>query len=279
MNAAQVTEQDIRDAIQSLNLGGRPLCVHSSLRSFGTVLGGAETIVQGLLAEDCSLLVPSFTSEFEVSPPAERQYARNGFGDEPNHWPGESSTAGYSTDSKHMDTDLGIVPRTVVAMPGRERGDHPLNSFAAVGPLAADLIQVQSPLDVYAPFEVLIRHDGWVLLMGVTLTSMTLLHLAEARAGRTLFRRWARGSSGEIVEVRLGSCSNGFERLRSALATIERTVIVGKSLWRAYPTAATVELAAAVIRREPEITHCADPACIRCHDIILGGPILDGASG
>jgi aminoglycoside N3'-acetyltransferase len=38
----KVTTSDIRLAIRNLGLAGRPLCVHSSLRSFGWVEGGAQ---------------------------------------------------------------------------------------------------------------------------------------------------------------------------------------------------------------------------------------------
>jgi aminoglycoside N3'-acetyltransferase len=96
---------------------------------------------------------------------------------------------------------MGIIAATVVAWPHRARGNHPLCSFAAVGPLAEDITACQSPLDVYAPLEALTQRNGAVLLAGVGIEKMTLLHLAEKAAGRTLFRRWANDLHGQAVAV------------------------------------------------------------------------------
>jgi aminoglycoside N3'-acetyltransferase len=58
-----VTQSDVRRATQDLSLSGRPLCVHSSLRSFGWVQGGADAVINALLAEGCTVLVPTMTWE------------------------------------------------------------------------------------------------------------------------------------------------------------------------------------------------------------------------
>ena len=275
MRVNPVVQDDVRKAVRALELSNRPLCVHSSLRSFGWVEGGARAVVDGLLSEGCSVMVPSFTSNFEVAPPQARRIRRNGLSYESATWPGENRLECFSTDSTLIDADLGSIPSTVVSMPGRVRGDHPLNSFTAVGPLAAELIRDQRPMHVYAPLEELAERDGWIVLMGVNLTSMTLIHLAEARAGRTLFRRWARNRSGNIIEMQLGSCSGGFERLQPFLAPVMREIEVGTSHWRAYPASDVLEIASVTIRMNPRITHCPDSDCVRCRDAILGGPIID----
>jgi aminoglycoside N3'-acetyltransferase len=44
-----VTSEDNSKAVWRAGLGGRPVSVHSSLRSFGWVEGGAEAVVSGLL--------------------------------------------------------------------------------------------------------------------------------------------------------------------------------------------------------------------------------------
>ena len=51
-----VATQDIREAVRDLSLSGHPLCIHSSLRSFGWVDGGALAVVYGLLAEGCTII-------------------------------------------------------------------------------------------------------------------------------------------------------------------------------------------------------------------------------
>ncbi|HVX30661.1 MAG TPA: AAC(3) family N-acetyltransferase [Nitrolancea sp.] len=272
MNHSTVTTSQIQQGIRVLQLSGRPLCVHSSLRSFGWLQDGAATVIDGILSEGCTLLVPTFTSHFDVAPPAGRRRERNGF-DDANEQPGNVISGWYTSDSTLINGEMGALPRTLLGMQGRWRGLHPHDSFSAIGPAAAELIQDQRPLHVYAPFEALVRLDGWVVLMGVGLDRMTLIHYAEQRAGREPFRRWSRDQSGEIIESQVGGCSDGFERLSGPLAALERTTEVGGSHWRAYPAGAFVELAAQVIRTQPDITHCANPNCLRCNDAISGGPI------
>lgn len=274
MPAEPVTSLDIRKAVRSLGLSERPVCVHSSLRSFGRVDGGPETVVGGLLDERCTVMVPTFTSGFQVVPPLRGRYARNGCAYESESLPENAETGIFQTDSVQIDADMGAIPATVVNMPGRVRGFHPSDSFSAVGPVASELIHPQEPKHVYAPFEELERRNGWIVLMGVDLTRMTLMHLAEQRAGRTLFRRWARGTYGTVSEIQVGGCSEGFERLQPILAPVMRTAVVGESCWRAYPAQDVLELASAAIRLNPGLTQCPDPDCIRCRDAVLGGPLM-----
>jgi aminoglycoside 3-N-acetyltransferase len=76
-----VAESDIRQAIVELGLSGTVLCVHSSLRSFGWVERGADAVIDALLAEGSTILVPTMTWEYGTGPPPGRELrpARNGF--------------------------------------------------------------------------------------------------------------------------------------------------------------------------------------------------------
>jgi len=64
-----LTRDDLRHALRELDLAGQAVFVHSSLRSFGYVSGGAEAVVRAFLDEDCTMLVPTFSSAFEIAPP------------------------------------------------------------------------------------------------------------------------------------------------------------------------------------------------------------------
>lgn len=271
-----VTATDVRSACRTAGLAGKPLCVHSSLRSFGRVEGGAAAIVRALLDEGCTVLVPTFSWTFSIPPPEHLRPARNGW-DYETPIPDPLGVGRiYTPQTNEMNRPaMGAVPQTVLEMEGRVRGNHPLNSFAAVGPLARALIGGQSPDDVYAPLARLADLGGSIVLMGVGLTSMTAIHLAERRAGRTLFRRWANGADGLPLMVETGGCSTAFGRFDTVLAPFERRITVGESLWRIFPAPGTLEAATAAIRADPWITHCGKAEC-RCNDAVLGGPILDG---
>jgi aminoglycoside N3'-acetyltransferase len=272
-----LTRDDIRQAIRTLDLSEQPLCVHSSLRSFGPVEGGADAILDGLLAEDCTVLVPTFTyHSFVVAPPTDSDLrpARNGL-DNSHIWQqNESEPRIYTPTTDEIDKDMGALPVAVLARKQHMRGNHPLNSFAAVGPLAEELITGQQPLQVYMPLDVLAELYGSIILMGVGLERMTFLHFAEQEAGRTLFRRWANGPDGKRMAVAVGSCSEGFGNFAPILAPFKQEIQVGQSLWQIFPARETLEAAVDAIRANPSITHCADPTCSRCNDAVQGGPLL-----
>jgi aminoglycoside 3-N-acetyltransferase len=274
-----VTTNDIRQAVRNLGLSNQPLCVHASLRSFGRVDGGASTLIDALLLEGCTVLVPTFTYFFEIGPPHSEQPARNGMDYASLVGTVSGTNRIFSPDNADLSREyMGAIPAMVLAHPNHVRGNHPLNSFSAVGPLAKQLVGDQAPRDVYAPLVALARAGGSVVLMGVELDRMTLLHLAEQQAGRNLFVRWANGPNGKPMAANVGSCSDGFGQFGSVLEPVRQTQQVGQSVWRVYPVADVIELAAQAIRENPEITHCANPACDRCNDAVQGGPIWSSRS-
>jgi aminoglycoside 3-N-acetyltransferase len=56
----------------------------------------------------------------------------------------------YTSDTNDVEPGLGAVSRAVVQRPERVRGNHALNSFAAIGPLAHVLTAEQRCGHVYA---------------------------------------------------------------------------------------------------------------------------------
>ena len=269
-----VTSNDISAGIRSLGLSQAPVCVHSSLRSFGQVTGGAPSVVEGLLAEGCTVLVPTFSSEaYEVPAPPGVRLARNGFTE--NEPPIEMSRGKgvYTPDSTEVDSDMGAIPASVLATAGRLRSPHPIRSFAAIGPRAGALIPGGSAPELFGPLSRLAEVDGSLLLMGVDLDKLTAIHLAEQLAGRRMFCRWAYGRDGRPEGVEIGGCSDGFVGLEAILKPLQRLTEVGDSPWRAYPARELLQRASTAIRQEPGLTHCRDPRCVRCEDAISGGPV------
>jgi len=272
-----ITKADVRRAIQALGLEHRPVCLHASLRSFGWVEGGPPAIVEAFLEEGGTLLVPTFSSQAHaVAPPPDRRFVRNGWDDAASYnisLPTASRRV-YTPESRELDKDVGALPAAVLARPDHVRGDHPLCSFSAVGPRARQLIEGQRPVRVYAPLEALAALGGFVVLAGVGLNRLTLLHLGEQQAGRTLFRRWAAGADGQPMTAEVGGCSEGFERLAPVLSALVQRARVGASYWRVFPASEVVDAVAKAIRAKPDITHCGDPGCERCRDAVAGGPLL-----
>ncbi len=249
-----------------------------SLRSFGWLEDGAATIVDGLLRAGSTLLAATMAPDiFGVPSPPDDRPARNGI-----DYSTEVSTAGqsrvgtpiseYDSSRTEVSAWLGAFSAHVAARPDRIRCRHASGEFAAVGPLASRLIDAETDADVFGPLRALVEEHGAVVLMGVGLTKLTLLHLAEVEAGRRPFIRWARGGDGRVARVRAGECSEGFESLAPTLAPVEQTRRVGESCWRVFPAREVVRLAARAIRASPAITRCPRTDCLECADAIAGGP-------
>src|SRR5581483_10388204 len=143
-----VSIDQVRQAVQALGLTQQPLCVHASLRSFGSVAGGPAAIVDALLAEGCTVLVPTFSWMYAVPPPPTGRPPRNGWHYERFAGPTSGIERRYTPSAREIDQDMGALAAAVLAMPEHVRGLHPLCSFTAVGPLAHALVSVQRPVEV-----------------------------------------------------------------------------------------------------------------------------------
>ena len=274
----EVNEEEIAQAAERLGVAGRAMCVHASLRSFPRLTRGPATLIDGLLSTGATVMIATMAGEaFAIPAPPDDRPARNAIDYRAmdrqaaaTPWPGLADT--FDPTRVEVDSGLGATSAHVAARPDRIRSPR-TGEFSALGPLASELISAEDDDDVFGPLRALRERDGWVLLAGVGLTSMTLLHLAEIEAGRKAFIRWGRAPDGSPMRIRVGECSMGFERLAPALAGPERRTIVGASTWRAYPAEPTLALAARAIRGDPSITRCDNPSCQECPDAIAGGPI------
>lgn len=263
-----VTRDDIIAGLRSLGISA-PVEVHSSLSAFGHVEGGAEAVVDALLAVFPLVLAPTFTYDTPASTPPSVHIALNGVQDDVQ----TLSTPAFTIDMP-ASRPLGIVPETLRKRPWAVRSVHPIMSFAAAGEGARELLALQTFDNPLAPVEHLLESlGGWILMLGTDFTSCTPIHLAEFRSGRRPFVRWCLDSEGRRFEVRVSGCSRGFAKLEPFAAPIAREIRIGNARVRAYPGPEFLQLAQAAIEADPEITICAD-RCRRCMDAFAGGPRL-----
>lgn len=269
-----LTSTAIRQALNGLSLQGAVLCVHGSLRAFGSVEGGAEAVIEALLADGRTVMMPAFYYRSYQPVPAALQIPGNGMDPEEAPDPEYQPPIPYEPQNpSHIDKSMGILPATLLKRPETIRGDHPLNAFAAAGPLAQALMAPQTPMDPYAPYRLLDEMaQTWILLLGVGLDRTTPVHYGETLAGRHLFHRWGAYADGRVEETLVGSCSEGFPRLDPHVRDLETRTVVGASTWRLFPFHAFVHRIADVVKKNPDLTHCADPDCARCRDMVAGGP-------
>jgi aminoglycoside 3-N-acetyltransferase len=184
----ETTEEEVARAADRLGVAGAPLCLHASLRSFPRLERGPATLIDGLLSTASTVMAATMSGgAFGVPAPPHDRPARNAidYAATDDHvaaapWPGLTDI--YDPSRVEVDAWLGATSAYVAGRPDRVRAPRS-GTFSAVGPLARELMSAETEADVFGPLRALRDHDGWVVLAGVGLTTMTLLHLAEGRGG------------------------------------------------------------------------------------------------
>jgi aminoglycoside 3-N-acetyltransferase len=180
---AVLSSQEIADDLRTLGVTpGQTLLVHASLRSIGWVDGGAESVVRALLdvlGPSGTLVVPTSTAENSDSSRAHLARIAGMT---------EQETARFRAEMRPFDrgttpsTGVGLIAEAVRINPKAIRSDHPQSSFAALGPKAAELMaghELDCHLGDDSPLGKMYCLDASVLLLGVSFSACTALHLAE----------------------------------------------------------------------------------------------------
>lgn len=277
-NSIELDVPDFINAITELGLNGSEVCIHSSMKSFSVdIKCGINGMINAFLEQKCTIMVPTFSDIYEARPVSKYMPAYNGAGDYSYFLEKtETDIASFDITSKEISAeDMGVFSQYVLNDGKSVRGNHPLNSFTALGNRARKLVSGQTPKNVYAPLKQLCDDDGYVLLIGVGLEAATIIHFAEQSAGRTPFIRWAYGRERNVIPVSTGGCSKGFEHFNGILSSYAKKVTVAKSDWVCYKAATIVNVCQKYIEDNPYITHCGNKYCDRCNDAVHGGPILN----
>lgn len=256
-----LTGREFKIAFNSLELGNKPAIAHASLKTFGAVHGGAETVLSALLAAVSGLIMPAFTYKTmlipEVGPP------NNGlaYGKHPDL----NRMAEPFHNNMPVDALIGTLPETLRHYPGVMRTAHPILSF--VGFNAYDALNLQTIFNPFAPIGWLADRDGWVLLLGVDHTVNTSIHYAEKLAGRRRFVRWALTKKRIVECPNYPGCSDGFEAIRPEVIHDSRRVQVGNSFIEAIPLHPLLQAVEASIQGNPLALLCQREVCARCDAI------------
>jgi aminoglycoside 3-N-acetyltransferase len=160
---------------------GDVVLVHSSMRSLGFVVGGAQAVATALLdavGPDGTIVVPTHTSDNcdpagWANPPVPAAW-----------WPVIREQAPGFDAARSQSRWMGVLAETVRTWPGAVRSNHPRLSFAAVGARAEEITRghrVDDALGETSPLGTVYRLDGKVLLLGCGHDANTSLHLGEWR--------------------------------------------------------------------------------------------------
>ncbi len=252
-----------RDLVRGLREAGLTrhsrVVVHSSLSAFGQVAGGAATVVGALTAVCHTVVVPVFTYQTLVIPQVGPEFNGMDYGTDGNYAPE------FWRPDLPAHPEIGAVSNTLLRHWAARRSSHPVLSFAAVGPDADDLLATQTLAEPFAPLAWLADHSGDVLLLGVTHRVNTTIHVAEKRAGRRQFVRWALTPQ-KIVELAWPNDSSGFDAVADAINPYVIRGQIGLANVQRIPAAKLIEVAESLIRKDPTALLCHNPDCERCRD-------------
>jgi aminoglycoside 3-N-acetyltransferase len=162
-----VTRADIAAGLRSFGvLTGAGVMVHSSLKSFGAVEGGAGTVIAALMdvvTPDGTLMMPSFNH------------------DEPFH----KGRPGYY-DPRETPTSNGAIPDTFWRQAGVWRSLDPTHPIAAWGKHAQRYTTGHHrtlTMGKQSPLGLLGAEGGYGLLLGVGYGANTFHHVVEMSTG------------------------------------------------------------------------------------------------
>lgn len=185
-NGTPFYKKNLIELLSRAGIGpGDVIILHVSLRSFGFLFGGEETIIESFLetiGPSGTLVMPAQTTQLEdpaswENPPV------------PEEWLEEirGSIAPYSPDKTPVAEELGKTAGYFAFYPNTKRSGHPLYSFTACGK-EADSITSNHALDYglgwESPLSKLYEMGTKIVLLGTNFGSNTSIHLAEYKLGR-----------------------------------------------------------------------------------------------
>lgn len=185
--------------------------IHSSLRAFGHLDDGAQTVVaaleQALVKEkNITILMPSFTIDSTMH--------------------GQLVSAAVF-DVKSTPTRMGKIPELFLQHPNVYRSIHPTHSVSGLGPKAEQLLAKHHLCDtnfgVGTPFYELVNECGYVMGLGSNLGKVTFYHAVEDASDKFPFDVYTKdspisvkvkGHQGETLDMSVSAHCSEVSKIR-----------------------------------------------------------------
>ena len=178
-----VIKKDIVDGLRNIGVKeGQNIIVHTSMKNFGFVCGGAQVIIEALIesvGKEGTIIMSTQTWK-NMDP----EYGVHW--EEPKEWWNiiRENWPAYDKDITPTNS-MGAVAEMFRRWPDALRSDHPVRSIAAWGKNAKYITSNHDLSDIFgetSPIAKLYYLDGYVLLLGTGYDKNTSIHLADVRA-------------------------------------------------------------------------------------------------
>jgi len=254
-----LTFRDLASGLRKLEVDpAKPVIIHASLSSFGEIRGGVDTLLGAILANVSSILTPTFTYKTMLTP--EAGPADNGITYGTSYT--QNRMAEFFVPTLPSDRSMGILAEKIRTHPKATRSKHPILSFAGIN--QEQTLATQTLEEPLAPLQTLYEIEGYVLLLGVDHSVNTSIHLAESKAGRKTFTRWALTPTSIIECVNFPNCSDGFNQSHDLLDDITQTIKIGDAKISCLPVKPMVDKLVNHIVDHPLALLCDREQCPRC---------------
>jgi len=238
-----VDEDQLAEGFRRLGArAGDALMFHSSLRSFGWVSGGGDTVIDSAIAAVSpggTVVVPTFVQKVDGKDAGYTQRLR-------------------AWDIDRSGSDVGRITEVFRQRGKAARSDDCCNSLAAIGPDAAAAMarhRTAAPrlspwgsvsFGVGSPWDWLLERNALYLLMGAGFQACSILHYVQVL--------WMQQTWGDQVDGRTWPKIDFNEmgaRLRDAGLVTDTHV--GRSHWQAFRAGAVVPAALRILRDDPSM--------------------------
>jgi len=183
-----------------LNIGlksGDIILVHSSLKSIGYVIGGANTVIDALLeviGKEGTLVIPTYSMKVTML--------------------NTCLSEDYLFDLNTSTTNLGAIPSTFLKYKNIFRSIHPTHSVSAIGKYAEEITRDHHKGNLTfgknSPWSKMIHLGGKIIGIGISLGPTTQYHYVEDIMGddfplkpkiMQVYNLKCKNEKNEIIEV------------------------------------------------------------------------------
>jgi len=168
------------------------------------------------------------------------------------------------------DKEIGVIAQRLCSWPSSQRSSHPAYSYVAVGSRGDELVREFKLDDPLLPIRKFLDHNPRVVTIGVDLTAVTAIHLAEETVRPAKFvkeRALTMSRTGLTwVDVRSTGCRSGFVKLSTITEPqpeVHQTSI-GMATAQSYPMKCLVESAHALLIENANALDCGNNSCLSC---------------